>query len=229
MVDAGSMSRTAARRCRQAARVGRGLREARGAIRSAAAGPVTCTPASYHALIRLLATGCDSLLDVGTGDMRSLEFSPCRNRVGVEAHRPYLDNRAVRGPVPINADAKELGRLFVNDAVDLVTMLDVIEHLDPEDASSVLDQIEAIAAKRVVIATPRGFFKQDAHDIFEMGLGGEELQAHRSGWEVEDFARRGYRVAIFAGLHGAENSSFARNYGEDAQPIDGLVAWKELA
>lgn len=211
-----------------AARVARGLPAARTALAEARGGSATCQPNAYLALIHLLARDCESVIDVGTGDMRSLEFSPCRNRVGVEAHRAYLENRAVRGPVPINLDARRLSEIFVPDGVDLVTMLDVIEHLTPEDAAEVIAQIEAVARRRVVIATPRGFFEQQAHDIFELGLGGEELQAHRSGWEVADFIGRGYSVVVVDGFHGSSNAAFVRSYGESAKPIDGLVAWKEL-
>ena len=217
-------------RARNFARSARSLAGARAAhrlIRDASRGPVTAEPSSYLALVRALASDCDSVIDVGTGKMQSLELSPCRVKIGVEAHRPYLEHRTVAGAVPVNVDALGLSAIFVPGAVDLVTMMDVIEHLEPDDASEVLRQIEEIAAKRVVIATPRGFFEQEAHDVFEAGLGGEELQAHRSGWEVEDFTKRGYRVAIIEGFHGASNAAFQRAYDEDAAPIDGIVAWKD--
>lgn len=216
-----------ARRAAHDARVAIGLQAARRAIADARGGPAACRPSAYHALLRLLASGCDSVIDVGTGDMRSLRFSPCRNRVGVEAHRPYLEHRAVDGPVPVHADAMRLSELFVPGAADLVTMLDVLEHLDIEQAAEVLRQIETIAARRVVLATPRGFFEQDAHDVFALGLGGEELQAHRSGWEVADFIDRGYRVIVIEGFHGSQNQAFRRAYSGDTEPVDGLVAWKE--
>ncbi len=218
-----------ARGVARSARVRIGGRGARRLIREAAGGPVTVPPSAYLALVRELARGCDSVIDVGTGTMQSLELSPVRVKIGVEAHRPYLEHRSSGDAVPVNAEALGLSALFVPGAVDLVTMMDVIEHLEKADALEVMGQIETIAAKRVVIATPRGFFEQDAHDVFEAGLGGEELQAHRSGWEVEDFTARGYRVAIVEGFHGAQNAAFQRAYGEDAKPIDGLVAWRETA
>jgi len=204
-----------------------GAGAARKLIAEAANGPVTAPPSAYLALVRELARDCHSVVDVGTGKMQSLELSPCAVKIGVEAHRPYLEHRNVHDAVPLNADALGLSDLFVPGAVDLVTMMDVIEHLEPADAAEAMAQMESIAAKRVVIATPRGFFEQDAHDVFEAGLGGEELQAHRSGWEVEDFTERGYRVAVIEGFHGADNAAFRRAYGEDAEPVDGLVAWRE--
>lgn len=203
--------------------------QARRIIAAARNGPTHCDPSAYHALVRELARGCDSVIDIGTGMMQSLEFSPCPVRIGVEAHRPYLENRTVRGPVPLNWDGRRLGELFVAGAVDLVTMMDVLEHLEPEDAVATLRQCEAVAAKRVMLSTPRGFFDQDAHDVFAAGLGGEELQAHRSGWEVEDLTKLGYSVVVVDRFHGASNVAFERAYGADAEPIDGLVAWKDAS
>lgn len=217
-----------AQRLKRAVRVAQGMPQARRIISEARRGPTHCEPAAYHALVRELARGCGSVIDIGTGMMQSLEFSPCKVRIGVEAHRPYLENRTVRGPVPLNADGQRLGELFVDGAVDLVTMMDVLEHLNPDDATATLAQCEKVAAKRVIISTPRGFFEQDAHDVFGTDLGGEELQAHRSGWEVEDLTTLGYNVVIFDGFHGATNAAFKRAYAEDAEAIDGLVAFKDV-
>jgi len=209
------------------AHVAAGYRDARRTIAEAGSGPARCAPSAYRSLVHQLASDCDSVIDVGTGDMAPLAPSPCRNRGGAVVHRPYLEHRAVSGPVPVHADARRLSELFVACAADLVQAMDVLEHLEPEDAGRMLEEAETVAGRRVLIATPRGFFEQGEDDIFEMGLGGEELQAHRSGWEVEDFTKRGYRVAIIEGFHGAGNAAFVRAYGADAKPIDGLVAWKD--
>jgi hypothetical protein len=129
--------------------------------------------------------------------------------------------------VPLNADALAVGDLFVPGAVDLVTLLDVIEHFTTEDAEALLAQAEQVAGKRVVVSTPRGEFPQDDFDAY--GLGGEELQRHRSAWQPEDFARRGYCVVVLRGLHTAANESFVEAFGPDAPPLDGLMAWKDTA
>lgn len=228
MAGAGERLGAGARRLKRAARVAQGMPRARRLIGAARRGPVHCEPVAYHALVRELARGCDSVIDIGAGMMQSLEFSRCRTRIGLEAHRPYLEHRTVRGPVPLNWDGRRLGELFVDDAVDLVTLMDVLEHLEPADAIATLRQCEAVAAKRVLLSTPRGFFDQDAHDVFAAGLGGEELQAHRSGWEVGQLTELGYRVVVVDRFHGAANAAFERAYGADAEPVDGLVAWKDV-
>ena len=137
--------------------------------------------AALRPLLRRLAVDCESVLDIGTGLMQSLVDVPCPVRIGLDAHRPYLERRRDPGAVPINASALELERLFVRGAVDLVQMIDVIEHLEPRDADALLEQALAVAARRVVLFTPRGEFPQADFDA--TGLGGEELQRHRSSWE----------------------------------------------
>jgi hypothetical protein len=203
----------------------RGRRSARAAVETSR-DVVSLNPLVYHALLRRLARDCRSVLDVGTGLMHSLRDSPCTTRLGLDAHRPYLERRLVRDAVPINADALRIAELFVPGAVDLITMLDVIEHFDGGSACELLRQAESVAARRVVIATPRGPFPQEGYDAF--GLGGEDLQRHRSSWDVEGLCALGYRVAILAGFHTRENSSFVHAFGVEAPPVDALVAWKDV-
>ena len=187
---------------------------------------VEVPPSAYSALMRRLAGRCTSVLDVGTGLMDSLATSPCRVKIGLDAHRPYLEHRRVADAVPVNADALSLRELFVADAVDLVTMIDVIEHFEKEDALDLLAQAEHVARRRVIVFTPRGPFPQADHDAF--GLGGDELQRHRSTWDVEDFTSLGFRVAVLRSFHDARNESFVRAFGVGATPVDALLTWKNV-
>jgi hypothetical protein len=179
---------------------------------------------AYRHLLLHLARDCRSVLDVGTGLMRSLDGLPCAIKIGLDAHRPYLTHREVSDAVPVNASALEVERLFVPGAVDLVILIDVLEHFSADDALEVLRQVEAVAARRVVLFTPRGHFPQEGHDSFD--LGGEELQRHRSTWEPDDLVKIGYRVAVLRDFHDAHNESFVRAFGAEAPAVDALLAWK---
>jgi hypothetical protein len=212
---------------RRAARIGNSLRGYRGAQRAiAAARPVaTASPTVYFALLRLIGRESATMLDVGTGLMDSLDLFPCPVKLGLDAHRPYLEHRRKREAVPINADALSLSELFVDRAVDLVALVDVVEHFEEEVAREVLRQAEAVARRRVVLTTPRGPFPQSGYDAF--GLGGEELQRHRSVWDVRDLTELGYRVVVLKKFHDRRNESFVAAFGADAEPVDALVAWKD--
>jgi hypothetical protein len=187
-------------------------------------GSAQASPPALRALLRRLYGDCDSVLDVGTGRMRSLVEAPCRVRIGLDAHRPYLENRMVPDAVPINASALQLEELFVRDAVDLVTLMDVLEHFPTGEALDLLRQAEVVARTRVLLFTPRGEFPQEGHD--PLGLGGEELQKHRSSWEPSELAEQGYTVIVLPGYHGPGNPSFVAAFGTDAPRVDALVAWK---
>jgi len=186
---------------------------------------VSAHPRALRPLVRSLGADCDSVLDVGTGLMSSLELVGCPVKIGLDAHRPYLEHRRVRGAVPLNASATELERLFVPGAVDLITLIDVLEHFTPDEAREVLRQAESVARRRVLLFTPRGDFPQDGFDAF--GLGGEDLQRHRSAWEPAQLAALGYRVIVLTGYHNEGNASFVEAFGAGAPPVDALLAYKE--
>ncbi len=176
-------------------------------------------------LLRRLASDCTTQLDVGTGLMHSLERSPCPIRIGLDAHRPYLEHRRVPDAVPLHAPALSIQNLFVPGAVELVTLIAVLEHFDRDHALDLLGQAHRIASRRVLLFTPRGWFPQESHDAF--GLGGEELQRHRSSWEPEDLTSLDFRVVVMDRYHGPWNESFVEAFGPDAPPVDALVAWSE--
>ena len=176
---------------------------------------------------QLLSDSC-SVLDIGCGVGETLKDFSCPIKIGVDAHRPYLENAKYGDQfLKLNFKAECLSELFLPKSVDSVTLIDVIEHFEKEVAWDILRQVEEIAAKRVIIFTPRGFFEQLEVDHY--GLGGESYQRHRSGWEVEDFLNNGYNIVIFSKFHDQTNIAFLQVYGMNAEPIDALLAWKDCS
>ncbi len=72
------------------------------------------------------------------------------------------------------------------DKFDLVTALDVLEHLEKSEGEKMLDHFEEVANRLIIIFTPQGFLPQGNEQGFE------GLNVHKSGWELEDFVKRGY-------------------------------------
>ncbi|HEU4719048.1 MAG TPA: SAM-dependent methyltransferase, partial [Bacteroidia bacterium] len=64
---------------------------------------------------------------------------------------------------------------------------DLIEHLEKEDGYRLIEMMEKLAAKKVVIFTPNGFLEQREYD-------GNKYQVHLSGWDVEEMEKLGYKV-----------------------------------
>lgn len=158
-------------------------------------GPFSSYRANALLLTRVLGD-CASVLDVGCGGNSILRFLPgsCKLLVGIDSYRPDLDRARAAGTHDelILADARDLNRRFVAGQFDAAVALDVIEHLTRKDGIALLENLELIAGRRVVISTPTGFLPQSAD---ERG----DYQEHLSGWEPEELRKRGYRVT---GLNG---------------------------
>lgn len=72
---------------------------------------------------------------------------------------------------------------------DVVFCSQVIEHISRKKGTELLNLVEKLAKKRIVIGTPRGFMEQP-HEF----LGDNPHQFHKSGWGERDFKDRGYKI-----------------------------------
>jgi len=87
-----------------------------------------------------------------------------------------------------NLVLEDASRLFFKEkSFDIVICLALIEHLEKEEGEKLLDDMEAIARKQVIISTPVGEYKQGA-------LGGNPYQEHRYCWDPDELEEKGYKV-----------------------------------
>ncbi len=170
----------------------------------------------------------ETILDVGSGTGTLLERYEASVVIGLDIHRPYLLHRKYTAPhiIPVHADAGHIDKLFLPGTFSAVTLIDSLEHFTMSEGKELLRKAEVIAAGRVVVFTPRGFFPQEGTDHYH--LHGEYYQKHRSGWEPEDFLGLGYAVTVLKGYHHAENPSFQEAFGPNHAPLDALLACKTL-
>ncbi|MCK6452969.1 MAG: class I SAM-dependent methyltransferase [Alphaproteobacteria bacterium] len=135
-----------------------------------------------------------SVLDVACGLSLKSQYITADIRVGVDIYRPYLEK--IRSDVPyvaLQADALDIGKLFLPKSFDLVLLLDVVEHIEKPDSIRLMDMAEEIARVAVIVETPKGYVPQNM-DIW--GHGGDEFQTHRCGWEPEELRARGYQCLV---------------------------------
>ena len=149
--------------------------------------PFSTTPMTRTGKVR-------TVLDVACGLSLKSQYIDAELRVGVDIYRPYLERIEAKVPyAAVNADIRELEKLFLPKSFDLVLLLDILEHMEKEESLRLLDAAEKIARIAVIVETPKGYVPQNL-DIW--GWGGHEYQTHRSAWEPEELESRGYMVLL---------------------------------
>ncbi len=147
-------------------------------------------PGTYYGIVRHELSGTTLILDVACGSgipMRTFNRDHRYRVTGVDLFDEYLNEAKQSGVYDkiVKSDIRELP--FPNRSFDVVIALHIIEHLEKDEGWSFARQLERIAKKKVIIATPIGFLQQDGYDD-------NLLQEHKSGWEPEEFHAMGYRV-----------------------------------
>lgn len=138
--------------------------------------------------LRSALNGCQTVLDVGCGNESPLRFLSQQHLVGVDGYSPSLEEarRAGTHDEYVLGNVLQLEKLFQGRRFDACAGMDIIEHLPKEDGWRMLEAMERLASRRVVIFTPNGFMPQRSRN--------GDLQEHLSGWTAEEMRQRGYRV-----------------------------------
>ena len=121
---------------------------------------------------------------------------------GVDIYEPYLSEyeKTVRNSNTILFDLSKIYNnysIFKDKYFDTVICLDGVEHLFKEDAIKLINRIEEIATKKVVIFTPLNLGSpgeivlNTPHNAWGIN-GGDSWQMHRSGFEPKFFQQKGY-------------------------------------
>jgi hypothetical protein len=80
----------------------------------------------------------------------------------------------------------ESSERFAPDSFDVVTAIDLLEHLPKHDGYAFLYEMERIAKRHVVIYTPNGF-------VWQPPSLNNPFNAHLSSWSVDDLRNFGFR------------------------------------
>ncbi len=132
-----------------------------------------------------------SILDVGCGQGLPMQMIKMRmnvkRSVGVDIHIPYIKEskkKRIHNQY-IKTDIRFLP--FKDKSFDVVIGLQVLEHLLKKDSWKVLEKMERIAKKQVIIATPIG-------KTYHPAVDGNKHQLHLSGFYPNEFTKRGYKI-----------------------------------
>lgn len=131
-----------------------------------------------------------SLLDVGCGKGESMKFINRQGgflTVGVDIFEPAIREaqRQRSHDEHVLCDVRKLP--FQKKSFDIVLCMEVLEHLDKEEGTLLLQSLEEIARRQVIVTTPVGLYKQDTFD-------GNPYQKHKAIWSPTELKNLGYKV-----------------------------------
>jgi SAM-dependent methyltransferase len=132
----------------------------------------------------------ESVLDVGCGKNSPLaKVKKHFYSVGVDLFKESIQKskKLHIHDEYILCDVTKLDTKIKQKSYDAVIALDLIEHLNKDEGKRLLQSVEKIAKKKVIIMTPNGFYKQEPYEK-------NPYQIHKSGWSTSDFASLGYTV-----------------------------------
>lgn len=151
-------------------------------------------PLTYPNIIwQKLNKKAKTILDVGCGNGSLMVFLNKDKRfavTGIDAYQPYLKKAEKTGVYQklVLGDIRKLS--FRQNSFDIVFCSQVIEHLKKKEGERLIDDLEKIAKKQMIISTTVGFFPFEP-----FGENDENpLQTHKSGWQPEEFEKRGYKI-----------------------------------
>ena len=150
-----------------------------------------------HIIEKIIDKNAKTLLDVGCGrGGNSLVLKRQRARagikvVGIDIFKPYVCECVELGVYDdlIICDTRQMP-FDLECSFDVVLCSEVIEHMTKKEGEKLLENVEKLASRQVIVTTPFGYTKGSYNKIEEDNI----CQLHRSGWDPSDFRKIGYEV-----------------------------------
>lgn len=145
--------------------------------------------AFYHKMLGDSLTDCNSVLDVGCGSNSPIKaVKKTFYSEGIDIYRPSIVESKKNNihDKYITGNIENIDKYYKNKSFDAVIALDVIEHFDKEDGLKLIEKMEKIARKKVILLTPNGFVHQGHID-------NNPYQSHKYGWFKKDLKEQGYK------------------------------------
>ena len=152
----------------------------------------------WNTLCRKIDKKMESILDVGCGDGVAIQmlFEKRNNQfnyTGIDIYQASLDMAMEKAKqLKLNSDFLlcDVRQLAVDmKSYDVVVCLEVLEHLNKKDGELLIQKLEEIARKQVILTLPVGVFEQEPVDDKD-----NPFMLHKSAWYPSEFISRGYSV-----------------------------------
>ncbi|MHC4570813.1 MAG: methyltransferase domain-containing protein [Planctomycetota bacterium] len=143
-------------------------------------------------LVKNIINSVDSVLDIGcgVGDYLEKYTNSSQRVVAVEPYLPYLEEAKRKAPW---AEFKSMDALTyfgqTDEKFECVLLIDVVEHLEKNEAIQMVQEAIKHCDKIVFCQTPFGKHEQD-YDPWDMG--GDYWQSHKSTWDGSNLHELGF-------------------------------------
>lgn len=137
--------------------------------------------------------------------------------LGADIFSPHLDEAKGQGSHNdyVLCDVQRLP--IKEKTFDVVLCLEVLEHLSKEDGQELLEDMERIARRQVIVTTPLGRYRQGAYD-------GNPYQEHKHIWTLGELRRLGYKVKTL-GLRNMGGEGGLPQHLPLVGPLLGNIVW----
>jgi hypothetical protein len=123
----------------------------------------------------------DTILDIGCGDKVLSKQFKCKMVITLDAWDKVDPD--------ILADLEVEDLPFTENSVDVVIMLDFIEHLSKDRGVVIIEQAKKIARRSIILLTPLWWTDNSVNvNDPDMWCYGNIFDYHKSLWTLEDFA-----------------------------------------
>ena len=155
----------------------------------------------------------DTVLDLGCGIMQATTNIPvrisgkksifkndfdrsliCKSILGCDIWDKYLDITKNFFPV-IKLQMDELDK-FIDNSYDIIICLDVLEHIEFDQAVKAIEHMKRIARKKVIIYTPSKFITNEDNSKNAWGLGKNTNQIHKCFLPPERLNEFGFSISF---------------------------------
>ena len=138
-----------------------------------------------------------SLLSLCSGIGLELSGLSTQDVTAVDMSPEYLDQVKHRCPQAktVQMDALEYVKQQPDKSVDVISIIDGIEHMDKETGVKLIPEMKRVATE-ILLFTPQGkgddgFLKNEPHNAWGI-VGSDHLQLHKSGWTAKELEDLGF-------------------------------------
>lgn len=137
----------------------------------------------------------ESLLSLCCGIGYELRGLNTENITAVDIAPQYISELKNHHPKvkAVCSDAHTYIKNAKTSSVDVISILDGIEHLSKDKGLEVIEHMKRVARKEILLFTPDGYLRNEPHNAWGIE-GADEHQTHKSGWTASELKDLGFEI-----------------------------------